>query len=85
MKTWQEQGKCWGLETGKGESDIFFIDGNLTEAREYCVECPVKKECIAEGTWGRSTGIWGGTTIGQRRYLRERRLRPDNPISLKVS
>jgi hypothetical protein len=82
---WQQEGKCWALDTGKGESDIFFEEWNLDIAREFCEECTVKKECLNEGLRTRSVGIWAGTTVGSRRYIRERTNRPSRPISLKIS
>lgn len=36
---------------------------------EYCVPCPVRSECLAEGLKERF-GVWGGTTPKERRRLR---------------
>lgn len=76
---WRAQAKCLTADPGR-----FFAEG-LDEngarspikaskyAREtintYCVPCPVRKECLAEGLHERF-GIWGGTTPKERRALR---------------
>jgi hypothetical protein len=80
---WREHGNCWKLDTGKGESDIFFEEHNIKEAKLYCKGCKVADLCLEEATRMRSVGTWGGTTAGHRRYLREQ-LYPTNPVQLIV-
>lgn len=67
---WQPRGLC-----RKVDPEIFFppVGKPGTEAREVCARCPVKAECLA---WALAhprlteTGIYGGTSDHQRRYIR---------------
>lgn len=39
-------------------------------AKAICARCPAADECLAQAlAWHPVAGIWGGTTIGQRRRL----------------
>ena len=59
---------------------VFFPDnGNavgIERAKQVCGSCAVTEECVsyAVGT-NQTEGIWGGTTRGERRRLRRRRLK----------
>ena len=82
---WRELGRCWSLDTGKGESDLFFEEWRLEEANLFCNECVVKAECLDEAIWTNSAGTWAGTTLGKRRYMRENKhTHPDNPVLLQI-
>ena len=58
---WRELASCVGQE-----SDIFFNEHRLDEAKRFCDGCSVKEACLDEGIWTRSVGTWGGTTRRQR-------------------
>lgn len=48
----------------QADPDIFFpekpTDVEITEAQMWCNTCPVRLECLAEGTDNDLVGIWGG-------------------------
>lgn len=48
----------------------------VTQAKAVCGRCPVAEQCLEWAVrTGEPEGIWGGTTPGERRRLRRRRLR----------
>lgn len=73
---WTEQALC-----AQSDPDAWFPDTgvNAAAALRVCARCPVRVQCLelalsGADTWrGISTGIWGGTTPGQRRVLRRQR------------
>ncbi len=62
---WRDLASCVGRDT-----DIFFNENRIKEAREICDNCPVNGECLDEGIWTRSLGTWAGTTQRQRMSIR---------------
>jgi hypothetical protein len=67
---WQELANCRGCNP-----DVFFpVKGhNVTyDARLICEPCEVKAECLELG-FRETIGIWGGTTVRDRRRLRTER------------
>ncbi len=77
---WRVRGLCL-----TEDPDLFFPIGGLSsgpaaiqtdEAKAVCRHCPVTRQCLA---WavdaGPVEGIWGGTTVGERRALRRRAVR----------
>jgi WhiB family redox-sensing transcriptional regulator len=70
MAYWQEQANCRGMNP-----EVFFpVKGhNVTyDARLICEPCEVKAECLELG-FRETIGIWGGTTVRDRRRLRKQR------------
>lgn len=64
-------GSCRGMDP-----DIFFPDrgDSLAPAKEICVECIVKDECLEYAVeHGERFGVWGGTSERERRRIRKRR------------
>lgn len=72
---WTEQASCRGPGV---DPELFFpvsesglAVGQVAAAKAICAQCPVAGDCL---TWalraGEPTGIWGGTTPGERRLLR---------------
>lgn len=60
---WQEEAKC------KGQLDMFFNESNLkltANAKAMCMQCPVKKQCLAHALKHGEAGVWGGTTSVER-------------------
>lgn len=41
------------------------------EAKKLCASCPVKQECLEWALEHEEHGIWGGSTPGERRLLRQ--------------
>ena len=56
------------------ELDVnLFFSENLTElnnAREICISCPLITACLNYATFAEEFGVWGGTTAGERKHLR---------------
>lgn len=63
---WMDDALC--AEVGV---DFFFPDeGSSTfDAKQICAGCPVREQCLAFGL-AEDFGVWGGTTVKQRRSLR---------------
>ena len=73
--SWRDRAACRGADP-----DLFFPDeGNaagIERAKQTCASCPVSWECLSYAIESNQTeGIWGGTTRGERRRLRRRRLK----------
>ena len=63
-------GACMGLDV-----NLFFSEniGEINQAREICATCPVRAMCLDYATFAEEFGIWGGTTTGERKVLRNGR------------
>lgn len=71
--TWMHQGNC----RHHPPSTFFPSDGvGVDVARQICVGCPVKEQCLEYALAERiDHGVWGGTSERERRrILRSRRL-----------
>ena len=69
--TWQEHAACRAMDP-----ELFFpTRGAPTrEAKEVCLRCPVRAECLDAAMTGRERfGIWGGLSERERRRLRHHR------------
>ncbi|MFP5019298.1 WhiB family transcriptional regulator [Pseudonocardia phyllosphaerae] len=54
--------------------DLFVTGSRQREAKEFCVRCPVRTECLAHALDNEiDSGVWGGTTERERRALLRRR------------
>jgi len=67
--TWAERGLCIG------KTELFFAPPGERRGRRlrrealaisYCVQCPVRDDCLAAGRAGREHGIWGGENDEER-------------------
>lgn len=73
---WMDEALCKGVDP-----DVFFPVSAKDEADEarhaksICAQCPVREACLDYAITYDERGIWGGTTEGQRRRIRERRAR----------
>jgi WhiB family transcriptional regulator, redox-sensing transcriptional regulator len=73
---WAKQALC-----AQADPDAWFPDKGRQAliAKRICAACPVRAQCLdyalsGADTWGGiSTGIWGGTTPGERALLRRSR------------
>ncbi|MGL4831179.1 MAG: WhiB family transcriptional regulator [Propionibacteriaceae bacterium] len=66
---WTLKAKCRGME------DALFPEGaDQKRARQICMGCPVRSECLAEALDNRiEWGVWGGMTERERRQLLRQR------------
>ena len=53
--------------------NLFFSDNivEINQAREICSSCPLKASCLEYATFAEEFGVWGGTTAGERKKLRQ--------------
>ena len=68
---WQDRASCRGRE----ELDWFGESLTFQTAR-LCNSCPVKFDCLMEAlprNEHEDIGIWGGTTLAQRRAIRSKK------------
>ncbi len=75
--TWRDDAACLGADP-----DLFYPDkGEDTRqvVRVFCNRCPVTAECLAFALDMELSslryGIWGGTTVVQRRRIRQQQRR----------
>jgi WhiB family redox-sensing transcriptional regulator len=60
-------GACMGADP-----ELFFSENiaEINQAREICGGCPLKAFCLDYATFAEEYGVWGGTTAGERKFLR---------------
>lgn len=60
--------------------DALFVRGAAQrKAKQRCVDCPVRLECLADALqWRCDFGVWGGLTERERRTLRRKFSSVDN-------
>lgn len=59
----------------QSDPDLFFSNrkAEIELAKEACLYCPIKSECFQDALWDEErSGIWGGTTMKDRRRLRRK-------------
>lgn len=60
---WKDEASCLGLDTNiyfeKYEDEIPTRD----MVDSLCRQCPVRKECFANGISGKEWGVWGGVYL----------------------
>lgn len=63
-----------------GKADLFFPEGALAknvhhvkDIRPICDACPIYAPCLEWALHVREEGIWAGTTVKERRRLRQQR------------
>ena len=64
---WMTQAMC------KGQTDLFFNEGNslfVRAAKVICGTCPVRRECLAFAMKNDDQGIWAGTSTNERERIR---------------
>ena len=67
MEDWRALAACRGMDP-----DVFFPGKGgygAREAKSICCLCPVKAECLELGL-REELGVWGGTSVRERRRLR---------------
>lgn len=77
---WTEKAACKGQPR-----DVFFPEPGTsaaTRAREICVGCPIRRECLEFAIETRQEyGIWGGMNAGERQLFENKRARRRPTIS----
>lgn len=70
---WEQRAACRGEDL-----DLFFPTSGRTEqaaeAKRVCQRCPVLYRCLAaqlKHRWRDDHGIWGGTTVDERKAIRK--------------
>ncbi len=68
---WQDLAKCISYQ---GDPDDFFASNKevkrQTRAKEVCVGCPVRRECLSFAMSLRTEGIFGGTNETERQLFK---------------
>lgn len=69
-RDWVSRGNCIGVDT-----NIFFSDARVEEAKAICKYCPVREQCLeyvlrVEREIGHRSGVYGGTTAQERQQYR---------------
>ena len=69
VEDWASQAACQG-----GQPDELFVRGaEQNRAKQLCMGCPVRTECLAESLDNRiEWGVWGGLTERERRAVLRR-------------
>ena len=68
--SWQYRAACRGL----GTEDYFTYGSDVKATKAICARCPVQPDCLAVALDDPGlVGVWGGTTIRERRVLRRLR------------
>ena len=68
---WKDNAACLDLDT-----NIYFdkYEDNQDSRKNgdlFCIRCPVKKECFANGVSGNEWGVWGGVYLEAGEVSRE--------------
>jgi WhiB family redox-sensing transcriptional regulator len=74
---WMAEGLC-----AQVDPELFYPDkgGSTREAKQVCAGCPVLAECLAYALVnGERFGVWGGTSERERRRIKHRATRTEEP------
>lgn len=65
---WTDDALCKDVGT-----DQFYPDtvAGMNEARQVCLTCPVRLQCLEQALESDEWGIWGGSTEGERKAIRK--------------
>lgn len=78
---WWDEARC---RDGSGSLTSLFFSENLddiTRAKEFCAECPVKAPCLAGALARREPwGVWGGHLVWRGRVVTQKRRRGRPPL-----
>lgn len=73
IRPWMRYGACAGTDY----PDLWFperagrVDPRVKAAKAICLDCAVRAECLDYALERGEVGIWGMTTDGERRQLRQ--------------
>lgn len=69
---WRRNGKCVDLSIEVADKLFFFgSGGSPVRARNFCGNCPVKRECLHYAILHNQDGVWAGTTYDERNALKD--------------
>jgi WhiB family transcriptional regulator, redox-sensing transcriptional regulator len=77
---WKESGACNeaadpDLFFGGEDDDLPMDKATVAEARDWCADCSVSRDCLIFSLQGGERfGIWGGYTPEERRRMREQKI-----------
>ena len=77
---WRVDARC--ADTSSALVDLFFSEqlDDILRAKAFCVECPVKDECLAAAVERREPwGVWGGQLLLNGKVLQSKRRRGRPP------
>ena len=68
-EVWKKIAKCSDIPDVNFFFPLSYREG--IRAKEFCIGCPVKKECLEYAiTMGLDSGVWGGASERERRKMR---------------
>jgi WhiB family transcriptional regulator, redox-sensing transcriptional regulator len=71
---WNENWACEAACQGRSPDELFVMGAAQRRAKQVCMGCPVRTECLAEALDNRlEWGVWGGMTERERRALLRQR------------
>jgi WhiB family redox-sensing transcriptional regulator len=77
-----DEAACGGMDT-----DIFFPEHltkeNANLAKEVCSGCPIALQCLTFAVVNTEHGIWGGSTLEERKRLRQPERRVEFVVNLR--
>ena len=86
---WQDLALC-NDGSGGSMTELFFSEqlDDILRAKAFCVECPVKRECLDSAVErGEPWGVWGGELFANGKVLANKRrrgrppkVRPPEPV-----
>ena len=80
QERWRAQARC--ADTSSALVDLFFSEqlDDILRAKAFCVECPVKDECLSAAIDRREPwGVWGGELFANGKVLANKRRRGRPP------
>jgi WhiB family redox-sensing transcriptional regulator len=79
-EAWRAQARC--ADSSSALVDLFFSEqiDDILRAKAFCVECPVKDECLSAAIERREPwGVWGGELFANGKVLAQKRRRGRPP------
>jgi WhiB family redox-sensing transcriptional regulator len=78
-----QEGSC-----SESDPDMFFPEGKehvalIRSAKSICAECPVASLCLDYAVNTKQWGIWGGTTMKERKLLKRESARSEYILTLR--
>ena len=88
QERWRAQARC--ADSSSALVDLFFSEqiDDILRAKAFCVECPVRQECLTAAVERREPwGVWGGELFANGKVLANKRrrgrppkVRPPEPV-----
>lgn len=68
---WKDSASCLGLDTNLYFDEYEENEKIRSTVDSLCRQCPVKKDCFANGISGKEWGVWGGIYLESGEISRE--------------